>query len=139
MRTSPNNMSGHPRLLVAEDEPDVRELLTCCFSAEGFEVLTAADGIEAEGMVHRERPDAVVLDVMMPGRDGLAVLAAMRASPDLRTIPVVLLTARSADSDIWNGWKAGADYYVTKPFDVNGLVGYVRYLVDGSYAAAEGD
>jgi DNA-binding response OmpR family regulator len=64
----------------------------------------------------------------MPGRDGLEVMAALRARAETRDIPVVFLTARASDSDIWEGWKAGAAYYLTKPFDTDQLMGFVKRL-----------
>lgn len=117
------------RLLVVDDEPDIRELLALNFAVEGFEVLSAADGYEAETLARSARPDAIILDIMMPGRDGLEVLAALKADPETHRIPVVLLTAKSADDDIWTGWQAGTDYYVTKPFDFDALIQYVSHLV----------
>ncbi len=117
------------RLLVVDDEPDIRELVALNFAVEGFEVLTAADGYEAELVARAGRPDAIILDIMMPGRDGLEVLAALKADPLTSDVPVVLLTAKSSDADVWAGWRSGTDYYVTKPFDLDMLVRYVSNLV----------
>jgi DNA-binding response OmpR family regulator len=121
-------MSALCRLLIADDDPDVRALLALNFEVEGFEVLLCRDGIEAETMTRALRPDVVVLDVMMPGRDGFEVLSALKSTPDTRHIPVILLTARSADADVWEGWKSGTDYYMTKPFDIDELLRFVRYV-----------
>lgn len=124
-------MSAHGRLLVVDDDPDIRELLAFNFAAEGFEVLTSTNGLEAEATVRAERPDLVVLDVMMPERDGLEVLGSLKADPDTCHIPVVLLTAKATDADIWEGWRLRTDYYLTKPFDLDHLIHYVRHLLDG--------
>lgn len=119
---------GKPfRLLIADDDPDVRDLLALNFEAEGFQVVCAHDGVEAEGMVRNTAPDVVVLDVMMPDWDGLDVLRSLRANPETRAVPVILLTARASDADVWEGWKTGTDYYMTKPFDIDELVRLVRY------------
>lgn len=126
-------MTAHGRLVIADDDPDIRELLALNFTAEGFEVLTSTNGLEAETMVRAERPDLVILDGMMPERDGLEVLASLKSDPDTRDIPVVLLTARATDADIWEGWRLRTDYYLTKPFDLDHLVHYVRYLIGGEH------
>lgn len=119
---------GKPRrLLIADDNPDVLELLVLNFEAEGFEVVSARDGLEAEVMARAIIPDIVVLDVMMPESDGFEVLRNLRANAETRGIPVILLTARSTDADIWEGWSMGTDYYITKPFDIDELVRLVSY------------
>src|SRR5947207_12427105 len=110
------------RVLVADDDPDILKIVAANLTAEGFEVDAVANGIEAQARAVRTLPDLIVLDVTMPGRTGLEVLNALRARPDTRDIPIVLLTARSTDSDIWEGWKAGAAYYLTKPFETDQLV-----------------
>ena len=117
------------RIVVADDDPDIRELLILNLEAEGFAVAAAADGEEARDLTRASLPDLVVLDVMMPERDGLEVLASLKANPSTRDIPVVLLTARATDADVWHGWRAGADYYLTKPFDLDELLRFVHYLL----------
>jgi CheY-like chemotaxis protein len=131
-RRSPG-MTRPYRLLVVDDEPDIRDLVAINFTVEGFEVLTAADGHEAEQIARAERPDVIVLDVMMPGRDGLQVLASLRADPDTRDIPVVLLSAKSTNEEVLEGWRAGTSNYMTKPFYPDELVRYVCYLLSDDY------
>ena len=114
------------RVLVADDDPDILKIVAANLRAEGFEVDAVSNGLEAQARAVRTVPDLIVLDVTMPGRDGLEVLKALRARPDTRDIPVVLLTARSTDSDIWEGWKAGAAYYLTKPFETDQLINFVH-------------
>ena len=116
------------RVLVADDDPDILKIVAANLRAEGFEVDAVSNGLEAQARAVRTLPDLIVLDVTMPGRDGLEVLTALRARPDTRDIPVVLLTARSSDSDVWEGWKAGAAYYLTKPFETDQLLHFVNYL-----------
>ncbi|MEX2503534.1 MAG: response regulator [Egicoccus sp.] len=105
-----------PVVLVVDDEEDVLVLCRVNLEFEGYEVVEASDGEEALAKARRHRPDVVLLDVMMPGLDGWQVLTAMKADPDLRDTPVVLLTARMQDDDQIRGWSAGAADYVTKPF-----------------------
>jgi DNA-binding response OmpR family regulator len=121
--------SGDARILFADDDPGMRALVAINFEAEGFAVTTASDGIAALEEVERVRPDLVVLDVMMPGLDGLEVLQELRKRPAAADIPVVLLTAKATDADVWDGWKAGADYYMTKPFKPEDLVNFAHNLL----------
>lgn len=121
------------RLLIADDEPDIRDLVALNFIVEGYEVLTADNGREAEAIAWVERPDLIILDVMMPERDGLAVLASLKADPATQDIPVVLLTAKSTNGEVCEGWRTGADAYMTKPFDPGELVRYVGYLLSDEY------
>lgn len=124
-------MTFHPfRVVVVDDDPDIRDLVAINFAAEGFEVLTAGDGNEAERIIRAELPDVVILDIMMPDRDGLEVLRSLRSDPVTRDINVVLLSARSTDHEIFNGLRAGTDYYMTKPFDPFELIRYVSYLLN---------
>ena len=117
------------RLLIVDDEPDIREFLSLTLEASGYDVTLAEDGVRAAALVRRLLPDAVILDVMMPGVDGIAVLRALRRDPVTHDIPVVLLTAKTADGDVWDGWEAGASYYMTKPFDIDHLVDFLESVV----------
>ena len=116
------------RVLVADDDPDMVTILRVNLEAEGYAVEEAHDGEAAWGMARELRPDMVVLDVMMPRIDGIDVLTRMRTDPGTRDIPIVLLTAKSTDEDIWEGWRAGADYYLTKPFQLDELLHFIEYL-----------
>jgi DNA-binding response OmpR family regulator len=116
------------RVLVADDDPDILDLLTLNLECHGYQVHPACDGEEARALALQLVPDLIVLDVMMPKLDGLEVLAALKAHPQTREIPVVMLTAKASDSDVWQGWQAGADYYITKPFDLDELMRFIGYL-----------
>jgi two-component system phosphate regulon response regulator PhoB len=118
------------KCLYVDDDPGVRDLVTVNLRAEGVDVHVAENGLGVEQLVQEIRPDIVLLDVMMPGRDGYDVLTSLKSSDVTRDIPVVLLTARASDAEIWQGWKAGADYYLTKPFNVDHLVEYLRIVMD---------
>jgi DNA-binding response OmpR family regulator len=96
----------------------------------GYDVSTAADGREALEKVASERPDLVILDVMMPYTDGFGVLQEIRRNPSTRDLPVILLTAKSTDADTRRGWQEGADSYLTKPFNPKELRAFVERIFD---------
>jgi diguanylate cyclase (GGDEF)-like protein len=110
------------RVLVADDDEDIRHYLQVTLELEGFEPLLARDGVEAMELARSQRPDVVVLDVMMPRLDGYAVLAALREDPRTSHLPVLMLTALSQRRDAIEGLKAGADDYLAKPFDAEELI-----------------
>jgi DNA-binding response OmpR family regulator len=115
--------------LVVDDDPGIRQLVALNLEAEGIGVHLSDSGIGVEEMVERLQPDVVLLDVMMPGRDGYEVLGALKASEATRHVPVVLLTAKSSDAETWQGWQAGADYYLTKPFNIDQLAHYLQMIL----------
>lgn len=122
-------MPGHARrVLVADDDLDLCFLLQLNLLAVGLEVFVTHDGTSVEAMVHQHQPDVVVLDVMMPGRDGIEVLRSLKAEPSTAALPVVLLTALAHDEQVWEGWQAGADYYMTKPFRFDDLASFIGRL-----------
>lgn len=118
------------RVLVADDDPDIVKIVAANLQAEGITVETVGNGLEAQARALRMLPDLIILDIGMPGRDGLEVIRALRGHPATKDIPVVFLTARSSDADIWEGWKAGAAYYLTKPFDTAQLMHFVNSMFD---------
>lgn len=109
-------------ILVVEDEPDIAALVAYHLARESYRVRTVGDGGEALEAVERERPDLVVLDLMLPGLAGTDVLRALRGRPEWADIPVVLLTARKEEQDRIEGLSLGADDYVSKPFSPRELV-----------------
>jgi two-component system, OmpR family, alkaline phosphatase synthesis response regulator PhoP len=123
------------RVVVADDDPDIVDILKFNLEAAGYDVLTAEDGEAARDLILASVPDLVVLDIMMPKMDGLEVLTVIKAHTQTRSIPVVMLTAKTSDNDLWQGWDAGADYYITKPFDLEELMRFIGYLqVNGQLA-----
>ena len=116
------------RVLVVDDDPNVVEVITANLEAEGYEVETAGDGVEAWDRLVASLPDLVVLDWMLPGRGGLELLGDLRRHPLTHDLPVVLLSAKARDEEIWAGWQAGANYYLTKPFKIEQLLYYLEEL-----------
>ena len=115
--------------LVVDDEPSVRTLVQTTLELDGWDVRTASDGDEALAVAAEFVPDAVVLDVMMPEKDGFAVLADLRHTPHGRDAAIVMLTAKAQPADIYRGTKLGADLYLTKPFDPEHLAERLVFLV----------
>ena len=105
------------RALVVDDDQPIRKLMRTVLELEGWQVSEAADGDEALARAAADRPHGVVLDVMMPGRDGFEVLSELRKTEHGRAMAIVMLTAKTAPSDILRGTRLGADLYITKPFD----------------------
>ena len=103
--------------MIVDDEEDVRYLLRTVLELEGWEVHEAEDGVQALALAKAERPHGVVLDVMMPDKDGLDVLAELRKTEHGRAMAVVMVTAKTRPTDVLRGTGLGADHYVTKPFD----------------------
>jgi len=113
-------------ILVVDDEEDILELVTYNLSKEGYHVLRATSGEEALAAAKSKIPDLVVLDLMLPGMDGLEVCKVLKGTPETRHIPIVVLTAKGEEPDIVTGLELGADDYVTKPFSPRVLVARVR-------------
>jgi DNA-binding response OmpR family regulator len=120
-------MTGDRRILVVDDDADVRVMVRTVLEAEGYAVDTADDGFAALRAVDGTQPDCVVLDVMMPGMDGHAVLNRIRAG-QRSTLPVVMLTAAATDDQAWQAWTEGVDYFLAKPFEPVELLRYLDYL-----------
>ncbi len=117
------------RILVVDDDKDIVRLLKAYLEQAGFEVLVAYDGERALHVVRRERPDLMVLDLMMPQRDGWEVTQLIRGDPAIADIPIVMLTARVEDTDKIVGLDLGADDYITKPFNPQVVVARVRAVL----------
>jgi DNA-binding response OmpR family regulator len=117
--------SSH-QVLVVEDEPTLRETLKYNLTRQGYHVLTAADGLSALEMARRERPDLIVLDIMLPGLDGLEVCRILRQE---MSVPVLMLTAKTDEVDKVVGLEVGADGYMTKPFSMRELLARVKAML----------
>ncbi len=117
------------RVLVVEDDPNIRELVLLHLKLEGLHAISAADGNEGLRLARSERFDLLVLDLMLPGLDGVTVCRAIRRESNNGDVPILMLTARREESDKVLGLESGADDYLTKPFGVRELVARVRALL----------
>ncbi len=115
--------------MVIEDEKEIRDLVRYNLERAGFRVAAIADGEEGLKSIFASRPDAVVLDLMLPGRSGLEVVREIRGEPSTRDLPVLILTARAAEMDKLLGFEHGADDYLTKPFSPRELVARLQALL----------
>jgi DNA-binding response OmpR family regulator len=120
-----------PAVLVADDDEDILLLVTARLERDGYEIVQARNGTEALAAARELRPALAVLDVGMPGLDGLEVLEAIRADPELHEMRVLLLTAKAQESDVRRGYEAGGDAYMKKPFSPAELAAKVRELLEG--------
>ena len=119
-------------VLVADDDEDIRDLVSFKLEQLGIDVISAADGSGALAAVRERGPDVAVLDISMPGMSGIDVCRAVRADPDLSATRVILLTARAQESDVETGFGSGADDYITKPFSPRDLATRVEALLSRS-------
>jgi DNA-binding response OmpR family regulator len=118
-----------PRIVVADDEVDVRELVAYRLSRSGYEVIEAQDGEQALRLALADPPDLAVLDVMMPKLNGYELTRRLRAEPATERVPIILLTARAQEADVSQGFEAGADDYLRKPFNPDELLARVRAVL----------
>lgn len=121
--------SPRRRVLAVEDDPDILRQIQFILERGGYAVGTARTGREAVIALMRDRFDLVISDIMMPEMDGMELLDYLRRDPSLATLPVILLTAKTQDSDVMAGYQAGADMYLTKPFDPAELLSFVQRIL----------
>jgi DNA-binding response OmpR family regulator len=126
------------RILLVDDEQDLVWAVQHSLGDEGYEVLTAYDGLEALAIARRHRPDLVILDIVMPRLDGLQVCQRLRRDPTLAAVPILFLTVHSAIEDRIKGLDEGGDDYLVKPFDLRELRARVRALLRRGRSAPEG-
>jgi CheY-like chemotaxis protein len=120
------------KILAVDDETDVLLVIKTALLSEGFEVTSATNGREALEKIPAEKPDLVILDVMMPGMTGFEVLEKMKADPAMAHIPVIMLTGLSERSKIREALESGTDYYIVKPFDFHDLMSKVNDALNSS-------
>ena len=113
---------GKKKVLVVDDDMDTREIISMKLQAHGFDVVTASDGQEGTQKARAERPDLIVLDVMLPRSSGFKVARMLKFDPEIGKTPIILLTARVQQSDKETGAQVGADDYMVKPFDPDELL-----------------
>ena len=117
------------KVLIADDEPNIVISLEFLMKREGHQVSVARDGVQALEAIRRDRPDLVLLDVMMPGKTGYEVCAAVRADESLAGVKILMLTAKGRETDVAQGRGVGADVYMTKPFSTKELAAKVREML----------
>ena len=120
------------KVLIVDDDATMVALLATLLEIDGFEAQETLSGEEALRAIREDPPDLVLLDIMMPEMDGFEVLAILRDHPSTEKLPVVMLTARTDDKDIFQGWRRGADEYITKPFNPRELIDTIRVVLSRS-------
>lgn len=127
------------KILACDDEKHIVRLVQVNLERAGFEVITANDGKEALEKIRLYNPDLVILDVMMPYMDGFEVLQNLRRNAATRDMPVIMLTAKAQDQDVFRGWQSGVDCYLTKPFNPLELLSFVRRIFSTMDGGPDGD
>ncbi len=122
-------MRTPPAILVVDDNPINLDIVQTCLSVDGYEILTASDGEEALAIARAQRPDLILLDIMMPKMDGIEVCRHLKADPSLPFMPIIMVTAKADSKDIVGGLEAGGDEYLTKPVDPAALVARVKSML----------
>lgn len=118
-----------PKVLVIEDEPDILEVIQYNLEREGHKVLACRNGEQGLSRIRTDNPDLVILDLMLPGMDGVEVCRQVKSDPVTRAIPIIMVTAKSEESDIVLGLGIGADDYITKPFSPRELIARVKVVL----------
>jgi DNA-binding response OmpR family regulator len=120
-------MAAEPKtILLVEDDPEVREFIKTTLEMEHYKVLTAPNGVKLISNIRVDRPDLILLDIMLPWVDGYELCKAIKAHPDYRKIPVIFVSVRSSDQEIRAGIACGADDYIAKPIDIELFLATVR-------------
>lgn len=127
------------RAIVVDDDPSIRSLVRLTLEMEGYAVDDACDGQAALDLIRTTEPDLVILDIMMPAMDGATVARAIRSDPAYDHVAIVFLSALVTDDHVWDGWRTGADSYVTKPFDIEHLMREVDRVRKARAALGLGD
>jgi DNA-binding response OmpR family regulator len=117
------------KIVIVEDEPDILEVLSYNLKREGYDVLTATDGASGLALIRRETPDLILLDLMLPGMDGIEVCSTIKKDPQTQNCLIIMVTAKGEESDIVLGLGVGADDYVSKPFSPRELIARVKAVL----------
>ena len=122
-------LPGVGRILVVDDEPHIRRVLSSILASQGFDVITASDGLEGLELMGESHVDLVILDLMMPGANGLEILSKIRSNPDQADTPVIILTAKGQDTDREAALAGGASDFLTKPFSPKKLIARIQEIL----------
>lgn len=117
------------KILIVDDEPDINTILVAFLRASGYDTVSAKDGVEAIDLAHAESPHLILLDVMMPEMSGYQVARLLKDDPATKDIPVIMLTAKTQQSDRFWGLDSGAAAYLHKPFELSDVLSHVRELI----------
>ena len=117
------------RILIVEDDEATVELIKFTLASKGFEAIVASDGAEAMRAVRKEKPDLIVLDIMLPTMDGFQVCMLLKHNVEYRDIPIIILSAKVRKEDISEGYEKGADEYITKPFEPSHLIERIKFFL----------
>jgi DNA-binding response OmpR family regulator len=120
-----------PRIAVVDDDPRLRQILQMFLTVQGYDVAIAEDGRRGLEMISNETPDLVILDVMMPGMDGIELCRRLRSIPETKAVPIVIYTALSDEDDVERARAAGANHMLTKPFNLEQFAGIIKALLAG--------
>ena len=126
------------KILAVDDEKHIVRLVQINLEKAGYTVSIASNGREALESVAANRPDLIVMDVMMPEMDGFAALQKLKDNPSTQNIPVIMLTAKAQDADVFKGWQSGADLYLTKPFNPSELITFVQRIFESQTEEKDG-
>jgi two-component system, OmpR family, alkaline phosphatase synthesis response regulator PhoP len=124
-------MAGEPKrkILLVDDEPDIVSMTRMRLEASGYEVFTASDGQEGYGMAKEQKPDLLILDLMLPKMDGFQVCRMLKSDEHFRNIPIIMLTAKSQKEDKDYAQKLGVDFFLTKPYEAKELLDKIAFLL----------
>ncbi|MCH7912289.1 MAG: response regulator [Deltaproteobacteria bacterium] len=122
-------MDNKRTIMVVDDNPDIVTIVKTILEVKGYGVQSAFSGQEVFNLLSEQKPDLIILDIMMPQMDGLEVLTRLKEDSGTATIPVILLTAKVQYEDVLGGYKMGADYYITKPFTSTQLINGINLLL----------
>jgi len=122
-------MDAKKTIMVVDDNPDIVTIVKTILEGKGYAVQCAYSGPEVFTRLEEQKPDLIILDIMLPQMDGLEVLTRLKGTPDTSSIPVILLTAKVQYEDVLGGYKLGADYYITKPFTSAQLINGINLLL----------
>jgi DNA-binding response OmpR family regulator len=117
------------KILIVDDEPDLLEMVQISLETEGYECIVAYDGFRALDRARKEKPDLIILDVMLPGLNGYKICRLLKFDEQYKRIPIIMLTAEAQEKDRLIGEQTGADYYMTKPFAADKLIAKVAELL----------
>lgn len=118
------------KILIVDDEKHINRLIQINMERAGYKTVSAFDGEEALKMVESEKPDLIILDWMMPKKNGMETLKALKANPETNELPIVMLTAKAQDADVLKGWQSGVDCYLCKPFNPMELLTFVQRILE---------